>query len=430
MLAEREGIRLTTDAVQLVAELAHGSLRDPVGLLDQLSNYQSETGSVDSEITAEDVRDLVGLTGSDVAISVLRAIADEDAAAALTVINVAIEYGQDPRQLNRQIVGLIRTGLYAASGVASAGSDESIAGLAESLTLNGLLRIAAVFADTEANIRSAVIPQLPLEIAVLEAILGRGTLARVRDVDEQIAGRDESDRMAEGHTASRSADARRSEPAPVRQERPRPELTEAAINIPAQPNTRLADRIKSRDAERVLHDAPIEPVPSAPTSPPDDLPWPETAATEGGSGQILTLDIVMDLWPKIRADIKSLDRRTEALLMETDPVEVTDTILTLASPYEFHRNMLNDSERKSILESVIARRTGRDYRISCVLRSDFVESRKPVSVVATVSMEATAAESVDPASGTGATEIDENGEKLSGAVVRMFDGEIREMPDE
>ncbi len=45
VLADRESIQLTDDAVQLVAELAHGSMRDPVGLLEQLSNFQSETGS-------------------------------------------------------------------------------------------------------------------------------------------------------------------------------------------------------------------------------------------------------------------------------------------------------------------------------------------------------------------------------------------------
>ena len=53
---------------------------------------------------------------SEVAVRVLIAISEGDPKSALQAINEAVNAGQDPRQLNRQIVSLIRDGLYIASG--------------------------------------------------------------------------------------------------------------------------------------------------------------------------------------------------------------------------------------------------------------------------------------------------------------------------
>ncbi len=177
VLAEREGIKLAKDALALIADLAHGSMRDPIGLLDQLSNYQAVSGT---ELSAEDVRALVGISHSEIAVRVLVAISEGDAKAALQAINEAVTAGQDPRQLNRQIVSLIRDGLYIASGARSSVDEQQLKDASERLGLTGLLHVATAFADTDSGIRSAVIPQLPLEMAVLDAIIGPARSAQRR----------------------------------------------------------------------------------------------------------------------------------------------------------------------------------------------------------------------------------------------------------
>jgi hypothetical protein len=133
------------------------------------------------------------------------------------------------------------------------------------------------------------------------------------------------------------------------------------------------------------------------------------------------IEALLELWPNIRADIKSLDRRIEALLGEVDPVDVTDEEVILAASYEFHRDKVNEDERRAIVEQVIARRLGRSVRVQCVLRSDFVMSTRTPAKAPELPANPAAPESLTPAVQADAEKADE---KMLGAVVRMFDGEI------
>jgi DNA polymerase-3 subunit gamma/tau len=406
-LAEREGIKLSADALTLIAQLAHGSMRDPIGLLDQLANYQSATAA---ELSADDVRELVGISHSEVAVRVLVAISEADAKSALATINEAVNAGQDPRQLNRQIVSLIRDGLYIASGAKSGAEDAQVMAASERLGLPGLLRVASAFADTDSGIRSAVIPQLPLEMAVLEAILAPASVP-VSDGSRAAAARSHN---AEPIPASRPASV---------DSRPAASSTspESASEPAAEDrqSTRLQDMIRKPASARGVRESPpmagnaIERAAKSNDGP---------SLTSGAAASIETL---VGLWPKIRADVKSLDRRTEALLMEIDPVDVTAEEVVLAAAYEFHRDKVNEDERRAIIETVIGRLLERPIRVSCVLRAEFVPSgakpkREAPPVVAPVAeMEATP----DAQAGTDEERADE---KMLGAVVRMFDGEIVE----
>jgi hypothetical protein len=138
----------------------------------------------------------------------------------------------------------------------------------------------------------------------------------------------------------------------------------------------------------------------------------------------LSLERLIDLWQKIRADVKTLDRRTEALLSEIDPVRVDDLDVYLASPYEFHRNMLADDERRAIVESVIHRRTGYAVRIHCMLRSELNSQQPQPSNGASIGarMDAGPKEVADAITTLPDTESEDR--KLLNAVVKTFDGEI------
>lgn len=54
-IAQKEGVKIADDALKLVADYGGGSFRDSIGLLDQLTNMS------DSEITAKDVQQTLGL---------------------------------------------------------------------------------------------------------------------------------------------------------------------------------------------------------------------------------------------------------------------------------------------------------------------------------------------------------------------------------
>jgi hypothetical protein len=141
------------------------------------------------------------------------------------------------------------------------------------------------------------------------------------------------------------------------------------------------------------------------------------------SGDAVSIETLVGLWPKIRADVKSLDRRTEALLMEIDPVAVTADEVVLAAAYEFHRDKVNEDERRAIVETVIGRLLDRSIRVSCVLRAEFVpQGANRKREAAPVPAPITEVEETPEVQAEG----ERADEKMLGAVVRMFDGEIVE----
>lgn len=77
-----EGIEAETPALRLLAEGARGSMRDGLSLLDQAIAYSG------GKITLEAVRNMLGMSGSDVIYGLLDAVVDGDAA---RVIGIADE---------------------------------------------------------------------------------------------------------------------------------------------------------------------------------------------------------------------------------------------------------------------------------------------------------------------------------------------------
>ena len=401
-LAKREGINLSDDAIDLVADLAHGSMRDPIGLLDQLASYRPDGG--DGELSVDDVRDLVGISHSEVAIRILVAISKSDPKAALETINEAVYAGQDPRQLNRQIVSLIRDGLYIASGARAVSDEPELKEACDRLGLNGLLGVAEAFADTDIDIRGAVIPQLPLEMAVLDAILGSGESPRAGRSSTKSA-----EATAPGQNQGAAIQPVATQASATASSEPRP--SEPARDVPSR---RLQDMVRKKPDTGASNSNA-----AAQTN--------DVVADSNGPMDKVTIEALVELWPKIRADIKSLDRRTEALLMEIDPIDVSADEIILAASYEFHRDKVNEDDRRAIVEQVIGRRTGRTLRVQCVLRSEFSPASRTAETGSQETLSVTEAGVKSPDSvAREQVDVDAPDERMLGAVVRMFDGEIIE----
>jgi len=73
------------------------------------------------------------------------------------------------------------------------------------------------------------------------------------------------------------------------------------------------------------------------------------------------------LWPRIRQDVKALNRRVEALLSSFDPARVSGDRILLATPYEFHRDKLNSDDVRTLVEQVVGRLVGRPVSVVGVL---------------------------------------------------------------
>src|SRR5215216_1566001 len=170
-VAALEGVSVDADALLLIARHATGSLRDALGLLEQLAlgSAMSSENSSPVSITVADVTAALGLSRNDRVEGLVAALGCHDAGAALGVVQDAVDEGEDPRQLNRQLLAYLRVLLIERSGGAS-GADARARELADMFSLSELAALARRFGEIDFTIKHAPYPQLPLEVALVEAV--------------------------------------------------------------------------------------------------------------------------------------------------------------------------------------------------------------------------------------------------------------------
>src|SRR5215208_5123988 len=172
-VAALEGISVDADALRLIARHATGSLRDALGLLEQLALAVGSATSTEDlgpvAITSGDVTTALGLSRNDRVEGLVAALGRRDAGAALRVVQDAVDEGEDPRQLNRQLLAYLRMLLIERSGGAS-GADARARELADMFSLSELAALARQFGEIDFTIKHAPYPQLPLEVALVEAV--------------------------------------------------------------------------------------------------------------------------------------------------------------------------------------------------------------------------------------------------------------------
>jgi len=105
-IAQLENINIASDAVQMVAQIAQGGLRDAESLLDQLSLFQGE-------ITVEKVWDLVGAVPENDLMDLLQAIDTDNATALIDMTRHLMDRGREPLIVLQSLASFYRDLLIA-----------------------------------------------------------------------------------------------------------------------------------------------------------------------------------------------------------------------------------------------------------------------------------------------------------------------------
>jgi DNA polymerase III, subunits gamma and tau len=105
-IAQLENINIASDAVQMVAQLAQGGLRDAESLLDQLSLFPGE-------ITIEKVWDLVGAVPENDLMELLQAIDKDDSTALVDMTRHLMDRGREPLIVLQNLASFYRDLLIA-----------------------------------------------------------------------------------------------------------------------------------------------------------------------------------------------------------------------------------------------------------------------------------------------------------------------------
>jgi len=184
LLAQEGGLQGEKDAaLRLIAKTADGSLRDALSLIDQVISLGS------SEITLQQVLDLVSLVDYHTIGEMMAAAAAGNAREALTRIEQVIERGHDVKHFVEQILGYLRDTIILKIGkedekALNMHPEEAgeMASLAGSLSLDDLLRHFDLLAGAVERMKWSSQPRIILEMAVIRM----AELPRLQPVEELI----------------------------------------------------------------------------------------------------------------------------------------------------------------------------------------------------------------------------------------------------
>ena len=165
-LCEAEGVEAERETLELIARHSTGSLRDAENLLEQA------VVSYDSPLRADQVRDMLELSGDEDALDLCQSIVEKNVSASLNIVNKVSAQGSDLRQLQRAATDFLRSVLLIAVGAdGAAGFSDDTAERLKSMSQGADRRyiLRALKAISEADLRLDTASPLPLELALVES---------------------------------------------------------------------------------------------------------------------------------------------------------------------------------------------------------------------------------------------------------------------
>ncbi|MBK9712290.1 MAG: DNA polymerase III subunit gamma/tau [Kouleothrix sp.] len=373
-VAAEEQIRLEPGVPEAIARAATGSMRDALSVLDQLMAYGGDA------IRLDQVRGLLGATEAQEVSALADALVGGDLSGALRTLNAVAEQGADLRQFARDVVERLRAlMLLKASGDSGLldMTEDDLAALerqAAGADLGALLGWVKLFSGLDHQLRTSAYGQLPLELAIVEAIAAPAVAAPAR--------------------AAASAPAR---PAPRPTVASQPPVVSAPAPTPSRPTpapAQTAPASPPRISESLAGPPPAEaPPPAAPEQPqelppaeppPAEAPPPEptpqqsieTTAIVADSGEIAAdnaavavLEQVESVWEEVLQGIRARDRTLYVLLTSSGgvkPIDVKDNEIVFEVQNDWQVKKIEQPNPRRLIETMLSKYMGANYRFSAV----------------------------------------------------------------
>ena len=329
-IATQEGITVEPAALELIARQGTGALRDAISLLDQLTSYGDE-------ITLDQVQMVLGTVASESTAKLAACLASGDIASGLDLINRAVADGADPGQFGREVVEYLRGLLLVKQGAgtrllnATAEQAAEMEALAQRFPARRLLHAIHLFNEAATDVKRGLqtIPQLPLEMALVESLL-----------ESQAAG---------------GAVPPALEPKPAQAAPPSPSSSQP------KPEVR---RIAEQPA----------PAPEAPAATPArSEPVSEPQAPAGS----MTLKQVQQAWTQVLQAVRQRNPATQAVLNTgCEPVEVNGDEIVVTFPFPFLREKLGDLQRRQEIQEALSEVLHTRCRLKLVLAAEYAPKQQ------------------------------------------------------
>ena len=342
-------------------------MRDAISILDQLI-----AGSGDV-ITLAQVQSLLGAADTSNVGALVNALLDADVQTALQVVNATADSGADLRQFARDLVDRLRALLLLCASNDSSAIDapaetlEEMQQQASRTHVGQLVAWLKLFSNLDFQLKNSPYGQLPLELAVVEALVAPATLAAA-------PARSPAPAQPATTTPQRLAQPAASQPRPA----PRSEELVPPVAAPHPVTHPPAGEASG------THESPGPPARAAAESsaaPVIDPASPPEQVIEVEDDAVFLLEDVEAVWDQLKEDIRAVDKLIYAQLDGVVPINVEDrTVVLLATKGEWQRQKLEIERTRRRIERELTRALGSQcfFRVTVDKQEEMPDIKKQI----------------------------------------------------
>lgn len=327
-ITKKEGIKADEEALILIARHSDGSMRDAQVVLDQIASF------TEGKIAPEDASKILGAVSDDILFDLAEAIRDKDAVKALKMIEKIDDEGKDIVQVILYLIEHFRNLSVIKVSKDPAGlidaSDEKIKRYEEQarkFTIEDILYIVYTLSNTIDFVRKSNMARVPFEVALVK-LTRKGAMLPAEEIIDRLE-------KLEGRLSSGAGPQLHSKPGPV----PPVIAQKPAPDTAAPPDLQNA------------------------TAGSGSTTRPTSHAAKG------SVDAIITAWPAVLNCIKDRKISIAMYLKEGIPVKTESNTLIIEFPKssQFHKDMLESADCRSLISKAIKDITGQEFRLKLIL---------------------------------------------------------------
>ena len=331
-IADAEKVKITAEAIEIIARSGEGSLRDAESVLDQIISFS------EGQIEAGDVISLLGLVGSRALFDLTGSFLDKNPKKALELVGGLIDEGKDVFQIVNDLLVQFRNLMLIKERGESGSVEieqtmrEELANLAKDFSSSDILYAFDLLARTLYAMKQTPHSRASLEMAVVK-LAQTSSLANLEEILQRIS------RLEEKVSSGGAETVAFSEPS-----------GEEGAEAPA---LRAEGHRATLGSGRAC---------SAASS-----PWRDKVegAKEEEKGSF-SLERIKEAWPKVQEKVKKEKISTAAYLREGVPSDFKRDVLTIGFPARFslHKEVLEEVENRKLVEKALNELFGKQIKVS------------------------------------------------------------------
>ncbi|MDA3815645.1 MAG: DNA polymerase III subunit gamma/tau [Patescibacteria group bacterium] len=340
-IAKNEKVEIEIEALENIALESEGGMRDAESILGQIISFE------DKKITAQEVSQILGTSSRKNVIDFLIKITEDKTEDAIDLINKFQNEGFNLRNFNKQLLVLLRSCLIAKiisknflKIITNLTKEQAeiITSIAQKNELSSLIKLTEIFRQSLLQFKETSIPQLPLEMAIIEySLLNNNSV----EIHSEIQNKE---------TSKKNYPEKKIIP---QKENESPKTTKSKIEASIEASIETS----------------TDKVPSSKDTVNGDLN--QKKETDIPSGPIKTpIGKIIEKWSDLIEAVKPANHSIHAFLKNCVPAGIIENKLYIKTKYDFYKDKLNEANNKLTVQEALVKITEEKIQIFVITEKE------------------------------------------------------------